>query len=158
MKEFLMQVRRRALSPLLLRLDDLNGKVADISSGVNELRAERNAEHSIPSYPELDFPALESWNMPDARLFANRIDLIASLSSVRGGVVAEIGVAQGALSEFLLNELQPAQFFALDTFELHLMQTVWGIPTRELLEGKSHLEFYSDRFSSLGDRIVIKQG
>lgn len=68
MKEFLMQVRRRALSPVLLRLDDLNGKVADISYGVNEPRAEGNGEQSIPSYPELDFPALESWHMPDALL------------------------------------------------------------------------------------------
>jgi hypothetical protein len=46
----------------------------------------------------------------------------------------------------------------LDTFELHLIPTIWGIPTEDLLEGKPHLDFYRDRFSSLGDRVVTKQG
>lgn len=143
----------------------MSAKLTGIMSDVSELRAQSgtsNAGQSQPevsvAYPEREFPALESRHMPNARLFANRNDLIACLTSVRGGVVAEIGVAHGAFSQILLDALQPSQFFALDTFELHLIPTVWGISTKELLEGKSHLEFYSDRFSSLGDRIVIKQG
>ncbi len=169
MKHLLSQARRQALLPLLARLDDVNVKLANITSGMNELRTNRGSSHTEEEdresssdlgvdYPERDFPALDSKHMPDARLFANRNDLIACLTSARGGVVAEVGVAQGEFSQILLNELQPSQFFALDTFELHLIPMVWGIPTDVLLQGKSHLEFYRDRFSSLGDRIVIKQG
>jgi hypothetical protein len=143
----------------------MNTKLSDLMSGMTELRAQGETSDSgqpapvVPvCYPEREFPALESRHMPDARLFANRNDLIACLTSLRGGVVVEIGVAQGEFSQILLTALEPSRFYALDTFELHLIPMVWGIPTKELLQGKSHLEFYSDRFSSLGDRLVIKQG
>ena len=168
MKQLLSRARRRALAPLLVSLDDVNVKLADITSGLNELRVnrdssdgaqkEREPKSEMVSYPERYFPTLEPRHMPDARLFANRMSLIASLTSVRGGVVAEIGVANGDFSQNLLDELQPSQFFALDTFELHLIPMAWGFRTEELLRGKPHLEFYQNRFSSLGDRIVIKQG
>jgi hypothetical protein len=165
MRQLLLQWRQRALSPLLVRLDELNAKLTAVMSGVSELRADEGTSEAGQSepevrvtYPEREFPTLESRHMPNARLFASRKDLVACLTSVRGGVVAEIGVANGDFSQFLTNSLQPSQFFALDTFELHLIPVVWGIPTVELLQGKSHLEFYRDRFSSLGDRMVIMQG
>jgi Methyltransferase domain len=169
MKQLLLRVQRRALSPLLTRLDDVNLKLADVTSELNELRLNRDSSEERQkeeqpesetdfNYPERYFPTLEPRHLPGARLFANRNDLISCLTSARGGVVAEIGVANGDFSQILLNELQPSQFFALDTFELHLIPMIWGIPTEELLQGKSHLEFYRNRFSSLGDRVVIKQG
>jgi hypothetical protein len=169
MKQLLSRARRRALLPLLVRLDDVNVRLADIMSGLNELRVNRDSSdggqkeeepksETGSNYPERYFPALEQRHLPDARLFADRISLIACLTSARGGVVAEIGVGNGDFSRTLLDELQPSQFFALDTFDLHLIPMAWGIPTGELLLGKSHLEFYRNRFSSLGDRIVIRQG
>lgn len=159
MKDLLTRFRQRLYSPVSRRFDEVNAKLAEIEAQLNERRVKSPRGQSVVEpYPERAFPSLESKHMPEARLFANRNDLIGSLTSVRGGVVAEIGVAQGEFSQILLNELQPSKFFALDTFELHLIPVIWGIPTEELLEGKLHLEFYRDRFSSLGERVVIQQG
>ncbi len=55
------------------------------------------------SYPHTDFPSIQSSHLAsDARWFANRHDLLASLQFVRGGTIAEVGVALGDLSVFIL--------------------------------------------------------
>src|SRR5271166_1370158 len=69
---------------------------------------------------DINYPHLEAKHLDSAaKLFANRKDLISSMRSVVGGVVAEVGVARGDFSEFLLNELRPKKFVAFDIFTLH---------------------------------------
>ena len=64
-------------------------------------------------------PALESRHLRDARLYANRTDMMRALPIVRGGVVAEVGVAHGDFSEVILDTVVPKSFYAFDIFRMH---------------------------------------
>jgi glycosyltransferase involved in cell wall biosynthesis/SAM-dependent methyltransferase len=105
------------------------------------------------------FPALASRHIAaNARVFATRNDLIEELGIPRGEVVAEVGVALGDFSEFLLQTLEPSTFVAIDIFKLHEIPELWGRPTAEIFAGRTHLEFYRDRFTRYGDRIKLEVG
>jgi hypothetical protein len=106
----------------------------------------------------LDYPTLAREHVSGARLFADRCDLVASLPLPRNPVIAEIGVAKGDFSEFLIKVLQPQKFVAFDTFEMHKAPEAWGTPTNILFEGMTHLEYFRRRFASVADRLVIEVG
>src|SRR5262249_15507181 len=109
-------------------------------------------------YPHRDYPALDAKHVSDARLFANREDLISSMRFVEGGVVAEVGVAQGNFSEHLLASLRPRTFVAFDTFAMHERPTAWGVPTSQLFNNMTHGEFYRKRFADRGAQVVLEVG
>jgi disulfide oxidoreductase YuzD len=109
-------------------------------------------------YPNVEFPALESRHLAGAKLFANREALIASLPLAPGGTIAEIGVAHGDFSEFLLVQLAPRTLVAFDFFNMHEAGTLWGKDTRQLLQGMKHLDFYQHRFRGRGDQVVTEPG
>ena len=109
-------------------------------------------------YPSVEFPALEPRHLAGAKLFANREALIASLPLAPGATIAEIGVAHGEFSEFLLTQLAPKTLVAFDFFNMHEAGTLWGKDTRQLLQGLKHLEFYQHRFRSRGDQVVTEPG
>jgi hypothetical protein len=117
----------------------------------------RAATRTAP-YPSMDFPALEARHLAGAGLFANREALIASLPLAAGGTIAEIGVAHGEFSEFLLAQLAPKALVAFDFFHMHEAGSLWGKDTRQLLQGMNHLEFYKYRFRSRGDQVVTEPG
>jgi len=93
-------------------------------------------------YPDNGFPALAAKHVENAKFFADRKDLIASLPLAPGATIAEIGVAQGEFTEFLLATLQPATFVAFDTFNWH----------------DNHLENYQRRFADCGHRVLTEVG
>lgn len=68
-------------------------------------------------YPHRNFPPLGTRHLQDAKLFAHREELIKSMRFLDGAVIAEVGVAQGNFSEFLLENLKPKRFVAFDTFK-----------------------------------------
>jgi hypothetical protein len=105
-----------------------------------------------------DYPALEAKHLDSPRLFANREDLISSMRSVEGGVIAEVGVAHGVFSEHLLNELRPRKFVAFDLFKMHEWGTYLGVPTNVLLNNMTHLDYYRRKFADRGDQVVIEVG
>lgn len=105
----------------------------------------------------LTYPEVRSHHVQEARLFANRKDLIKALAP-RRGVVAEVGVAIGDFSQFLITTLEPTDFHAIDSFELNLLESVWGVKTTELLHGKTHAQFYQDRFAHYGNLVRIAAG
>jgi hypothetical protein len=115
------------------------------------------AKRAAP-YPSVEFPALEPRHLAGAKLFANREALIASLPLAPGATIAEIGVAHGEFSEFLLTQLAPKTLVAFDFFNMHEAGTLWGKDTRQLLQGMKHLEFYKHRFRSRGDQVVAEPG
>jgi disulfide oxidoreductase YuzD len=117
----------------------------------------RAATRTAP-YPSMDFPALEARHLGEARLFANREALIASLPLAPGGTIAEIGVAHGDFSEFLLAQLAPKTLVAFDIFNMHEAGSLWGKDTRQLLQGMKHLDFYQNRFRGRGDQVVTEPG
>jgi hypothetical protein len=111
------------------------------------------------------YPALEAKHLNDTRLFANRQELIASFKYIRGGVIAEVGVAHGDFSEFLLDELQPEKFIAFDIFTMHEWHIVGrGLSDKDerqpavLLDNMTHLEYYKRRFADRGTQVVVEVG
>jgi hypothetical protein len=104
-------------------------------------------------YPLWDFPALQEKHLQGARLFADRRDLITSLPLAPGGTIAEVGVARGDFSEFLLSALQPVRFFAFDIFTMHDVRSRRG--RREIAYNS---DFYRRRFAARGDQVTMEVG
>ena len=116
-------------------------------------------KHAAPLSIHTDYPRLESKHFDHARLFANREDLISSMQSVVGGVIAEVGVARGDFSVYLLNELRPRKFVAIDIFTLHEQPLVGaGLQSSKYLDNMTHLDYYKKRFAERGDQMVIEVG
>jgi hypothetical protein len=105
-----------------------------------------------------DYPALEPKHLDNPQLYANREDLISSMRFAEGGVIAEIGVATGEFSEYLLNQLQPKTFVAFDIFTIHEWDTFLHIPTKTLLNNMTHLDYYKTKFADRGAQVVIEVG
>lgn len=104
-------------------------------------------------------PALSSSHIShEARLFATRQDLLLSLGLASGSTVAEVGVALGDLSAFMLDGLAPGRFVAFDTFDMHDHPSHWGTPSSVLFEGLTHQAFYERRFTRYADRMTIELG
>lgn len=110
------------------------------------------------AYKHAQFPELRPENLADARLFVNRHEMIKGLSLPRNGVICEVGVAHGEFSQFLIETLTPLQFVAIDLFEMEKYPVHWGVPQEVLLQGKTHHQFYRDRFASVGDRMTMLKG
>jgi hypothetical protein len=111
----------------------------------------------LKRYPRRDYPALESKNLDNPRVFAHRNDLISSLRPGEGGVIAEIGVAHGDFSEYLLDELRPQEFVAFDLFNMQdwVPKRQWSV---ERLNNMTHLEFYRQRFCHRGTQVKTEVG
>ena len=105
-----------------------------------------------------EYPTLEAKHLDNPRLFANREDLISALRSAEGGVIAEVGVAHGVFSEYLLNELRPRKFVAFDIFNMHEWDTYCNVRTNILFNNMTHLDYYRRKFADRGSQVVIEVG
>lgn len=103
-------------------------------------------------------PPLRAEHLDDARLYANRIDMISTLPIKRGGIIVEVGVGHGTFSEVLLDRLQPYEFHAIDLFRMHEIPDHWGVPVEIALRGKTHREFYQDRFAGRQVEPQLSEG
>jgi hypothetical protein len=97
-------------------------------------------------YERIHFPALRPEHLKDAKLYADRQDLVRHLPVPRQGNICELGVALGEFSAFMIETFQPAQFVAVDFFDLHNIQSLWGKPTREIFGSQTHLAYYKAKF------------
>jgi hypothetical protein len=105
-----------------------------------------------------DFPAVKTEHLWDARLYADRSDLIRSLPVRRRGKIAEIGVWRAAFSKILVTELKPRNFFAFDIFTGH-KETDWnGMTGKELFDGLTHRKYYEREMTQFRDVITIIDG
>jgi hypothetical protein len=107
--------------------------------------------------PTIDFPELKPHQVNGARLFANRHEMLKYIGVPLGGTIAEVGVAQGDFSEYILDSLRPFEFVAIDVFGMEKSPFHWGIPQSVLFKGMTHLEFYKQRFSKRG-KVFIEKG
>jgi hypothetical protein len=105
-----------------------------------------------------DYPALENKHFHSAALHADRNALIRSMGFLRGGIIAEVGVALGDFSEFLLKTLEPKLFVGFDIFRLHEYPSNWGVPSEILFAGKTQHEFYRERFHHRGSQVITEVG
>ena len=90
-------------------------------------------------------PALLPHHLKDARLYADRNDMVRQLAREQDGRIAEIGVGLGDFSEFLIQTLSPRTFIAIDTFEMHLSPSHWGRSSSDIFGTATHEEFYRAR-------------
>lgn len=105
-----------------------------------------------------DYPEIAPESTVGAKLYANRHQMITDLGVAQGGMVAEVGVAHGEFSDFLLRELKPSHFYALDLFEMEKTPLHWGIRQEELFHGKTHYDFYRDRFANIEAQLSLLRG
>lgn len=91
--------------------------------------------------------ALMQEHVDGAKLCCDRDAMLEYLSLSRGSRIAEIGVAFGDFSKKLIDCLEPSLFDAFDVFTLHESPVVWGQLTHTALNGKTHLQFFRDRFA-----------
>ena len=106
-----------------------------------------------PKYPELG-----AHNLRDARLYADRADLIAALPVPRGGKVAEIGVWRGAFSKVLVEKLAPREFFAFDIFTGHEYENWNGLTGHQLFDGLTQRQYYEREMAPFLDVTTIVEG
>jgi predicted O-methyltransferase YrrM len=104
-----------------------------------------------------DYPSLEAKHLDNPRLFASREDLISSLGFSEGGTIAEVGVADGYFSDFLLSQLRPSKFVAFDIFTMHKYTTSWAGRTN-MFGGMTQLEHYRRKFADRGSQVIIEVG
>jgi SAM-dependent methyltransferase len=99
-------------------------------------------------------------HVEDARLYADRIEMLKSFSSRQGLTIAEIGVAYGDFSESILNILNPKSFHAYDLFHFHTVPVIWGEKTENTLKGLTHRSFYEKRFAREIDagQVLVFEG
>jgi hypothetical protein len=104
------------------------------------------------------YPALETRHLASPRLFADRLELIRALALPPAPAVAEVGVAHGEFSEFLIRTLAPGRFAAFDFFTLHELEEVWGWKTAELFGGQTHGDYYRARMAAMGAAVELHVG
>jgi len=98
-------------------------------------------------------PELPDAYLKDARIVPERSAILPHVP--KGGVVAEIGVGFGNYSRKILDIVQPSHFVAVDTFGLDRRSWLGRQPYADILGGKSHEDFYRDRFSAEIDKGVV---
>lgn len=82
--------------------------------------------------------------LKDAKLYGSRADSIKSWR--KHTRIAELGVAAGWFTRQVLEVVQPALFDAYDTFRLHEIPMLWGQESSKILENKTHLDYYQEKF------------
>jgi hypothetical protein len=112
---------------------------------------------NYPSWP--DYPLIENEHLvDDARLYANRKSLVASLPIPDHAKIAEIGVWQGAFSTFLMEEFQPRQFFAFDVFNGHTLKNWNGYTGAQIFDGLTHRQYYERGMAPHRGTITVVEG
>ncbi|WP_227743807.1 class I SAM-dependent methyltransferase [Burkholderia gladioli] len=105
-----------------------------------------------------DFPELTAQHVSGAKLYANRFDLVSDLQVKASPLIAEVGVALGTFSKFMIERFKPSQFHAFDLFQIHHDATLWGKPTKEVLGGLTHLDFYQRTMLGSPSLVVTHAG
>ncbi len=102
-----------------------------------------------------NYPLIAPDQVASARLYANRAEMVLALQKrlPKNPVICEVGVALGDFSEFLLSVLHPRDFIGMDLFGLHELEILWGRPTSEIFGGKTHAEYFRERFAAHPVRV-----
>ena len=102
----------------------------------------------------MNYPELRQADVQDAKLYADRSVMVKDLIQP-GGIVAEVGVAAGYFTRFLLEALKPKKFVGFDIFTMHQHPIIWGRPQEELFEGKTQLDFYRQKFPGIETEVGL---
>lgn len=110
----------------------------------------------------LHLPYLTGRDLPErifrnAKVLPNRNAFLKYL--VKEGIAAEVGVAYGDFSKLIIEETDPALFYAIDTFGISPENPMWG--RMDFKDSRlTHIEYFKARFASeiLSGKVQIKQG
>jgi len=96
--------------------------------------------------------------LAEAGVLPSRKHLLEKLPT--GRVFAEIGVGLGIFTRGVLKTCRPSHFLAVDNFQLHQIEVLWGKPTLELFEGKTHRAYYESLFidECSSGRMTVREG
>ncbi len=100
---------------------------------------------SNPILDPASYPRIPKELLRHSRVVSDRLAALAFWP--RNAVIAEVGVALGDYSEAIISACEPRRFLAIDRFDLHHLPELWGTPTREHFGGRTHGEYYRDRFA-----------
>lgn len=145
---------RRGLTELTNTVASLKPRsISHLSPTTSPQAAQMNTSAGLPY-------VLKQIHVEDARLFADRIEMLKSFSSRKGLTVAEIGVAYGDFSESILDILEPKSFHAYDIFQFHKVPVIWGERTENTLKGLTHRSYYEARFEKEIDagQVLVFEG
>jgi hypothetical protein len=110
-------------------------------------------------YVKDSHPTLRTEHLSEnARLFATREDMLSSFDLGPAPKLAEVGVALGNFSEFMIKKYNPSKFVAIDIFKMHEIDIHWGVPKEQTLGGLKHLDFYKNRFANYAHIMEYKAG
>jgi hypothetical protein len=92
------------------------------------------------------YPKLPSDLVRNARVLPDRLAALPLWPT--GATIVEVGVALGGFTAEVLNVCRPRRFIAIDRFDLHELDTLWGQPTRELFANRTQRTAYEARFAA----------
>ncbi len=92
------------------------------------------------------YPKLPMRLLANSKILPDRADILPLLP--QDAVIVEVGVALGDFSRKILDICKPRKFIAIDLFDLHKLDALWGQPTATLFGDRTHEDFYRDRFAA----------
>lgn len=92
------------------------------------------------------------------RLFADRYEMISWIGPIRARRVAEVGVAFGQFSRYLIDRYKPEEFHAIDLFQLHEVEYLWGSKSEDVFKGTTHKDYYAAALAEARTNVVLKEG
>lgn len=117
------------------------------------------------SHPHLSTPPLAAGSVINARLFSDRYEQIRHIREMMASAnndspnVAEVGVALGDFSKFLIDTLAPETFAAIDIFDTHEQPFIWDIPTDAIFQGKTHFDYYKEKLENYySGQLIVEKG
>ncbi len=75
--------------------------------------------------------------------------MAGALGPQKADMVVELGVALGGFSHSLINRYDPERFYAIDTFQLHQLEHLWGGPPSLVFGTRTHADYYATRCAAL---------
>jgi hypothetical protein len=92
------------------------------------------------------YPRLPAHLLANARVLNDRTAILPLLP--KGACIVEVGVGLGDFSRQFLDVCEPARFLAIDLFDLHRLDALWGRPTTEIFGQDTHETTYRKRFAA----------
>jgi hypothetical protein len=107
----------------------------------------------------MKFHTLRPEDIVNGRLHANRLEMIKTMSSI--GRYAEIGVAFGHLTQFVLETLKPSEVHLFDIFTVHQFDYfMGGNKTSDYFQGGTHKQYIEKKFANeiQAGRVILHEG
>ncbi len=101
------------------------------------------------------YPPLPPRLLQNARVLADRMSILPLLP--KGARIVEVGVGFGDFSQRIIEICKPAHFVAIDRFNLHAFDKIWGRRTDEVFGGRTHEAAFRARFAAeiAGGRMEV---